>query len=152
MIGYASIPRHRPKTSGRNIWLVASNLTSGIHCIVVFHLIVLESWKLVDVWTSYFGIMVQYDRTFHLKINVVHCDLYFMVQWFCLISPRLFDGWVSSDNETVWPKLWPQNKYRSTWPIFHIHEFIPYFCSYHLSCKWKNKWNYIWLTVSYNFE
>ena len=27
------------------------------------------------------------------KINVVHCDLYFMVQWFCLISWRLFDIW-----------------------------------------------------------
>ena len=46
VIGYASIPRHRPKTSGRNIWLVASNLTSGIHCAVVFHLIFLMfgSW------------------------------------------------------------------------------------------------------------
>ena len=27
------------------------------------------------------------------KINVGHCDLYFMVQWFCLISWRLFDIW-----------------------------------------------------------
>ena len=42
VIGHASIPRHRPKTSGRNIWPVASNLTSGIHCVFVFHLIVLE--------------------------------------------------------------------------------------------------------------
>ena len=24
-----------------------------------------------------------------------------------------------SDNETVWPKLWPQSKYKSIWPIFH---------------------------------
>ena len=22
-------------------------------------------------------------------------------------------------NETVWPKLWPQSKYKSTWPMFH---------------------------------
>ena len=29
------------------------------------------------------------------KINVGLCDLYFMVQWFCLMSPRLFDAWVS---------------------------------------------------------
>ena len=50
----------------------------------------LISWKPFDVWTSYFGIMSQYDPTFDLKINVGHCDLYFMVQWFCLISPRLF--------------------------------------------------------------
>ena len=26
---------------------------------------------------------------------------------------------IFSDNETVWPKLWPQSKYKSTWPIFH---------------------------------
>ena len=29
------------------------------------------------------------------KINVVHCDLYFMVQRFCLISWRLFAAWTS---------------------------------------------------------
>ena len=51
--------------------------------------------KLHDVWTSYFGIMSQYDPTFDLKINKGHCDLYFMVQWFCLISWRLFDVWIS---------------------------------------------------------
>ena len=37
--------------------------------------------------------MSQYDTTFDLKINVGQCDLYFMVQWFCLISWRLFDIW-----------------------------------------------------------
>ena len=42
VIGYASIPRHKPNTSGRNIWPVASNLTSGINCVAVFHLMVLE--------------------------------------------------------------------------------------------------------------
>ena len=26
---------------------------------------------------------------------------------------------IFSDNETVWPKLWPQSKCKSTWPIFH---------------------------------
>ena len=49
------------------------------------------SWRLFDVWTLLFGIMSQYDPTFDLKINVGHCDLYFMVQWFCLMSWRLFD-------------------------------------------------------------
>ena len=39
--------------------------------------------------------MSQYGSTFDLKINVGHCDLYFMVKWFCHIFPRLFDGWVS---------------------------------------------------------
>ena len=51
----------------------------------------LISWRLFDVWTSYFRIMSQYDLMFDLKINVDHCDLYFMVQWFCLIFWRLFD-------------------------------------------------------------
>ena len=39
--------------------------------------------------------MSQYDPTFDIKINVGLCDLYFMVQCFCLISPRLFDARVS---------------------------------------------------------
>ena len=30
------------------------------------------------------------------RSNVGHCDLYFMVQWFCVISWRLFDVWTSS--------------------------------------------------------
>ena len=87
-------------------------------------------------WTSYFGIMSQYDTTFDLeinvghcifhgpvilpyilkttwymntilrdyesvwsdvwpKINVGHCDLYFMVQCFCLICWKLFSSWTS---------------------------------------------------------
>ena len=32
------------------------------------------------ICTSYIGIMNQYDARFDLKINVGHCDLYFMVQ------------------------------------------------------------------------
>ena len=35
--------------------------------------------------------MSQYDPNFDLKINIGHYDLYFMVQWFCLISWRLFN-------------------------------------------------------------
>ena len=48
-------------------------------------------WRLFDIWTPYFGIMSQYD----LRIFVTPCDLYFMVQWFCLISWKLFSGWTS---------------------------------------------------------
>ena len=52
--------------------------------------------NLFDIWTSsYFGITSQYDVMFDLKINVGHCNLYFMAQWFCLISWRLFDVWTS---------------------------------------------------------
>ena len=43
----------------------------------------LISWRLFDVWTTYFQIMGQYDLTFDLKRNVSHCDLhvYFIVCW-----------------------------------------------------------------------
>ena len=65
------------------------------------------------------------SMTFDLKINVGLCDLYFMDQWFCLISPSLYDAWVIfSDNKTVWCKLQPQSKYKSTWPIFHGLVFL----------------------------
>ena len=37
----------------------------------------------------------QYDLMFDLKIIVCCCDLYFMVQWFCLISWSLFAVWTS---------------------------------------------------------
>ena len=75
------------------------------------------SWRLFDVWTSYFGFMGQYDPMFDLKINVGLCDLYFMVQWFCHISKTIWCMRVIfSDNVTVWPKLLPQSKYKSTWP------------------------------------
>ena len=47
----------------------------------------------IYAWT--FGILRQYDPKFYLKINIGHCDLYFMVQWFCVTSWRLFDVWTS---------------------------------------------------------
>ena len=53
------------------------------------------SWRLFDVCASYFRSMNQYDPAFDLKINVGHCDLYFLVLWLCLIPWRLFDVWTS---------------------------------------------------------
>ena len=55
----------------------------------------LISWRLFDVFTSYFRNMNQYDPRYDLKINVGHCDLYFMIQWFWLVSWRLFNVWTS---------------------------------------------------------
>ena len=40
------------------------------------------SWKYESVWLDVWP-----------QINVGHCDLYFMVHWFCLKSWRLFDVW-----------------------------------------------------------
>ena len=81
----------------------------------------LISRRLFDVCTSYFGSMNQYDQTFDLKINVGHCDLYSMVQWFCLIPWKTIScmNIIVWDYESVWPKVLPQNKYRSLWPIFY---------------------------------
>ena len=42
---------------------------------------------------SLFGIINQFYSTFDLKVDVGYCDLYFMVQWFCIISWRQFDVW-----------------------------------------------------------
>ena len=50
----------------------------------VFHGLLNLPFILKTVWTPYFWIMSQYDTTFDLKINVGHCDLYFMVQYFAL--------------------------------------------------------------------
>ena len=65
-------------------------LEDYLMCEQRFYLI---SWKLFAAWTSYFGIMSQYDLLLDIKITVGHCDLYFMIQWFCFISWRLFDVW-----------------------------------------------------------
>ena len=92
------------------------------------------SWKLFSGWTSYFGIMSQYDPTYDLQIFVGHYDVYFMVLWICPLSWRLFDVWTLyfSDYESVWHDIWPQNKCRSLWPIFHgpvlvFDEWMSYF-------------------------
>ena len=63
--------------------------------IEVFGVLGRSRFRLFDIWIPYFGIMSQYDPMFDLKIFVGHCDLYFMVQWFCLISWKLFSGWTS---------------------------------------------------------
>ena len=82
----------------------------------------LISWRLFAVWTSYFRSLwpifqgpvilphilkiIWYMNTILLfyesvwpgvwpKINVGHCDLYFMVQWIFLISCKLFSSWTS---------------------------------------------------------
>ena len=84
------------RTSVRLVTLTCGSWSEGQHdpyfTVQWFCLI---SWRLFDVWTSYFGIMSQYDLTCDLRINVGHYDLYFTVQWFCLISWRLFDVWTS---------------------------------------------------------
>ena len=59
--------------------------------------------------------------------NVVHCDLYFIVQWFCLIPWRLwYMSTILWDYESVWHYVWPKYKRMSLWPIFHGPAILPY--------------------------
>ena len=44
-------------------------------------------------WNIIFGIIDQCDTKVGLFKQMWVSDLHFMVQWFCLISWRLFDGW-----------------------------------------------------------
>ena len=101
----------------------------------------LIAWRLFDVCTSYFGSMIQNDPTFDLKINVGHCDLYSMVQWFSLISSIWCMNNIIWDYESVWPKVWPQNKYRSLWPIFHGPVILPYILKT-IWCMYIILWEY----------
>ena len=62
----------------------------------------------------------QYDPMFDLKINVGHRPIFHGPVILPYISKTIW--WMSvifSDNETVWPKLWPLNKCRSAWTLFH---------------------------------
>ena len=61
----------------------------------IFHGQVILPYILKTIWymNTILWDMSQYSPMFDLKINVGHCDLYFMVQWFCLISWRLFNIW-----------------------------------------------------------
>ena len=79
-------------------------------------------WWMNDV----LGIMAQCDTKIDLINYMKVSDLYFMVQWFCPISWKLFDGWRpyldeghTWDNELVWHKDWPHKIYIGQWPIFH---------------------------------
>ena len=68
--------------------------------------------------------MSQYDTTFYLRINVGHCDLYFMVQWFCFISWRLFDIWI--------PYFGVINQYD---PMFDLKIFVGH-CDLYFMVQW----------------
>ena len=56
-----------------------------------------------------------------------HCDLYFMVHWFCLISwILLLDKCHTWDISSMWPNEWPLTISRSLWPIFHASVILPF--------------------------
>ena len=67
-----------PQNKYRSVW-------------TIFHGPVILPYILKTIWCMYI-ILWEYESVWP-KINVGHCDLYSMVQWFCLISWRLFDAW-----------------------------------------------------------
>ena len=102
-----------PKNKCRSLW-------------PIFHgpLILPYTLKLFSGWTSYFGTVSQYDPTSDLIIFIGHSDLYFMVQWFCLISWRLFDVYtVIMCQCNVACAL---KQCRSQWSIFSWSSDLPY--------------------------
>ena len=69
-----------PQNKSRSLWpifngsVILPHILKGIWCINII------TWANESVWLDV-----------DLKIKMGHCDLYFMVQWFCLIFWRLFD-------------------------------------------------------------
>ena len=59
----------------------------------IFHDLVILPYILKTIWCM--CIKLKCDPMFDLKIHVRHCDLYFMIQWLCLIRWRLFHIWTS---------------------------------------------------------
>ena len=109
----------------------------------------LISWRLSDICTSYLGCMNQYGPTFDLKINVgpiFHGPV--------ILPYILKTNWCMNiiiwDYESVWPKVWSQNKYRSIWPVFHGTVILPYilktiWCMYIILLEYESVWPDIWL-------
>ena len=86
---------------------------------VVLRFCIISGW-LFDVWTSLFGIMIQYDPTLDLKINVGHWPIFHGQM--ILPNTLKIDVWTSLfgiRSRYDPPEVWPQNKYRSLWSIFH---------------------------------
>ena len=85
----------------------------------------LMSWRLFDVWTSLFGILSQYDPKFDLKINIGQCDLISLSSDFALyLEDYLMYEHNTWDYGSVWPDIWPQNKW--WWTIFHGPVILSY--------------------------
>ena len=110
-------PNIWPQNKCRSLWpmfhglVILPYILKTICCMNIIHWDYESAWH--DIWP---------------KINVGHCDLYFMVQWFCHISWRLFDVWTSLFRimNQYDPKFDLKIKYRSLWPIFHGPVILPY--------------------------
>ena len=84
------------------------------------------------------------------KINVGHCDLYFMVKWFCLISWRLFAIWTPQFGiMSQYGPVFDLKISRSLWPIFPGPVILPYilrsfWCMNIVLQDYESIWSDIW--------
>ena len=111
-------PEVWPQNKYRSLWSIFHGSVILLYILKTIWCMNIILWDYGLVWP-----------TFDLKINVGLCDLYFMVQWFCLISPRLFDTWVSyfqtmrqcdpNFDLKVYINQHDIYIYKSTWPIIH---------------------------------
>ena len=144
------LPDIWPKNKCRSLWpifhgpVILPYILKTVWCMNIL----LRNYESVWPDARAYKTLISTCRTFDLKINVGHCDLYFMVQWFCLIFWRLVDvlwpifhgpvilpnifkniQWLNiirRDYESVWPDIWPPNICRSLWPIFHSPLNLPF--------------------------
>ena len=93
----------------------------------IFYGPVILPYILKTIW--YMNTILWDYEPYDLKINVGHCDLYFMVQWVCLMSWRLFDistpyfGIMSQYDLMFDLKI---NVGHCDLPIFHGPAILPY--------------------------
>ena len=109
-------PNEWPLTISRSLW-------------PIFHGSVILPYILNTIcWINVTpGILVPCDPMNDHLLCLGHCDLYFMVQWFCLISwIYLLDKCNTWDINSMWPNEWPLTISRSLWPIFHASVILPY--------------------------
>ena len=127
-----------PQNKCRSLWpifhgpLILPYILKTIRCMNTILLDYESVWP--DVWC---------------KNKIGHCDLYFMVLWFCLISWKLI-GWTSYfGTMNQYDPIWHQNIYRSLWPIFHGPLILPYIlkticCMNIILWDYESIWHDIW--------
>ena len=95
---WISMTRHLTQNKCRLLW-------------PIFHgpVVVPYTLQTISCMNIIIGIMNQYDPPHDFKINVGHQDLYFTVQWFCLIFWRLFGVCTSY--------FWSMNQYDPTFDL-----------------------------------
>ena len=99
-------------------------LLGWLHCLHLSTLLRRDKMQPSGILLSFYAVsIILWDYESDLKIFIGHCDLYFMVQWFCLIIWRLFHVWtlyfviMSQCNATFALK-----QFRTQWLIFSSPE------------------------------